>query len=143
MGDPDLADAVISMSYVDDLAIISKQPQKVIDALEKEQEFKLKGTGPITYHLGSDFFCDSEGVLCMAPKKYIDRMSDIYLRLFGTKPKTLYTSPLEKGDHPELDIAVDAFIYVDIITNPGFTCLSGLGRLALHTYIYSPYVFSN
>ena len=37
--------------------------------------------------------------------------------------------------------AVDAFIYVDIITNPGFTCLSGLGRLALHTYIYSPYVF--
>ena len=31
--------------------------------------------------------------------------------------------------------AVDAFIYVDIITNPGFTRLSGLGRLALHMYI--------
>ena len=41
----------------------------------------------------------------MAPKKYIDRMSDIYLRLFGTKPKTLYSSPLENGDHPELDIS--------------------------------------
>ena len=37
--------------------------------------------------------------------------------------------------------AVDAFIYVGLITNPGFTCLSGLGRLALHTYIYSPYFF--
>ena len=37
--------------------------------------------------------------------------------------------------------ALDAFIYVVIITNPSFTRLSGLGRLALHTYIYSPYVF--
>ena len=32
-------------------------------------------------------------------------------------------------------------IYVDIITNPGYKHLSGLGRLALHMYIYSPYVF--
>ena len=30
--------------YVDDFAIISKQPQKVIDALEKEHEFKLLHT---------------------------------------------------------------------------------------------------
>ena len=48
---------------------------------------------------------------------------------------SIVTSQIWGGD------AVDAFIYVDIITNPGFTCLSGLGRLALHTYIYSPYVF--
>ena len=25
-----------------------------------------------------------------------------YERLFGTKPKDVYTSPLEKGDHPEM-----------------------------------------
>ena len=66
---------------MDDLAIISRKPQEIVDALEKDYGFKLKGTGPIAYHLGSDFFCDSEGVLCMAPKKYIDRMSEIYFRL--------------------------------------------------------------
>ena len=26
-----------------------------------------------------------------------------YERMFGSKPKTMYLSPLEKGDHPELD----------------------------------------
>ena len=88
---------------MDDLAIISRKPREIVDALEKDYGFKLKGTGSIMYHLGSDFFRDSEGVLCMAPKKYIDRMSEIYLRLFGTKPRTTFTSPLEKGDHPELD----------------------------------------
>jgi len=30
-------------------------------------------------------------------------MIKLYLCLFGTKPKTIYSSPLEKGDHPELD----------------------------------------
>ena len=29
-------------------------------------------------------------------------MMDSYFQLFGEKPKP-YTSPLEKGDHPELD----------------------------------------
>jgi len=32
-------------------------------------------------------------------------MSDTYFRMFGKKPKQTYTSPLEKGDHPELDIS--------------------------------------
>ena len=30
-------------------------------------------------------------------------MVETYIRLFGEKPKGLYSSPLEKGDHPELD----------------------------------------
>jgi len=30
-------------------------------------------------------------------------MVDTYLRLFGTKPSTEALSPLEKGDHPEID----------------------------------------
>ena len=37
------------------------------------------------------------------PKKYIERMVKTYVRLFGEKLKELYSSPLEKGDHPELD----------------------------------------
>ena len=39
----------------------------------------------------------------MAPRKYIQRMMDTYKRLFGKKPKALYSSPLEKGDHLEMD----------------------------------------
>jgi len=89
--------------YVDDLAIISQNPQEIIDKLKNHYNFKLKGTGPIAYHLGANFERDQEGILCMSPSKYIDRMIESYLRLFGTKPKTIYSSPLEKGDHPELD----------------------------------------
>ena len=39
----------------------------------------------------------------MAPRKYIDKMVTTYERLFGSKPSLKVTSPLEKGDHPELD----------------------------------------
>jgi hypothetical protein len=41
----------------------------------------------------------------MQPRKYIDKMVDGYERMFGEKPKTLAQSPLEKGDHPELDVS--------------------------------------
>ena len=89
--------------YVDDLAIASRDPKAITDALEGKYSFKLKGTGPINYHLGCDFYRDSEGTLCMAPKKYIERMIDTYHQIFGEKPRTVYTSPIERGDHPELD----------------------------------------
>ena len=57
--------------YVDDLLIASKAPQDLIDVLQKEHKFNLKGPGPISFHLGCDFFCDKDGVLCYAPHKYI------------------------------------------------------------------------
>jgi hypothetical protein len=70
-----------------------------------KHKFKLKGTGPstITYHLGCDFFRDSDGVMCMAPNKYIDKMVSKYEQMFGCKPSTKVSSPLEKGDHPKID----------------------------------------
>ena len=36
---------------------------------------------------------------------YIDKMEDTYVRAFGEKPSRRVTSPLEKGDHPELDLS--------------------------------------
>ena len=69
----------------------------------KEYKFKLKGTGPISYHLGCDFVHDEDKVLCIQPRKYIEQMVETYVRMFGEKPKELYSSPLDKGDHPELD----------------------------------------
>jgi hypothetical protein len=89
--------------YVDDLAIAMKEPQVLVDVLEKKHNFKLKGTGPIEFHLGCDFFRDDEGILCMAPRKYIEKMAMGYETMFGEKPSTKIHSPLEKGDHPELD----------------------------------------
>jgi hypothetical protein len=38
----------------------------------------------------------------MAPKKYINKMLDSYQRIFGSKHRQ-YSSPLEHGDHPEID----------------------------------------
>jgi hypothetical protein len=52
--------------YIDDLAIIARF------------KFKLKATGPIKFHLVIDFFCDSNGVMCIAPKKYIEKMMALY-----------------------------------------------------------------
>jgi len=65
--------------------------------------FKLKGTGPIEYHLGMTFRQNEHGLLEITPRRYIDKMVDTYMRLFGTKPSTKPLSPLEKGDHPEID----------------------------------------
>ncbi len=90
--------------YVDDLAIASKCPAGIIRALTEDYKFKLKGTGLIEFHLGCDFFRDEEGVSCFAPRKYIDKLIASYERMFGSKPRTnKITSPLVKGDHPEID----------------------------------------
>ena len=64
--------------YVDDLIIISKNPNRIIDVLQEQHNFKLKGTSPISFHLGCSFFRDEEGVLCSAPWKYIEKMMDNY-----------------------------------------------------------------
>jgi hypothetical protein len=60
--------------YINDLAIDVADPQKFVDVLEKKNKFMLKGTRTIAFHLGCDFFCDDEGILRMAPKKYIEKM---------------------------------------------------------------------
>jgi hypothetical protein len=39
----------------------------------------------------------------MDPKKYIDKMMQAYEQLYGEKPSTKPHSPLQDGDHPELD----------------------------------------
>ena len=89
--------------YVDDLAIVAHDPKEITNILETKYKFKLKGTGPIKYHLGMDVYRDSTGTLCISPKKYIDKMVQSYEQFFGSKPSTKYSSPLEKGDHPEFD----------------------------------------
>jgi hypothetical protein len=80
--------------HVDDLLIAW--------TLEESQKFKLKGVGPLTYHLGCDYFRDKDGTLCSGPRKYIAKIMDQYENIYGCRPEE-YTSSLEKGDHPEID----------------------------------------
>ena len=54
------------------------------------------------HHLGCDFERDPDGTLRQIPRKYITKILDNYEKMFKEKPKEA-SSPLEKGDHPELD----------------------------------------
>ena len=58
--------------------------------------FKLKGTWPINYHLGRDFFHDGMVILYFFPRKYVDKIMDGYYIMLRSKPKTAIISPLEK-----------------------------------------------
>jgi hypothetical protein len=89
--------------YVDDLAIGMKDPEAFLSILIDKYKFKLKGSGPISFHLGCDFERDEDGTLCMVPRQYIEQIEAQYERMFGSKPRMHYTSPLEKNDHPEED----------------------------------------
>jgi hypothetical protein len=74
-------------TYVDDLCLGMLDPKSFTDTLQKKYNFKLKGTGPIDFHLG---------------QSYVDKMIDTYVQLYGEKPKKA-SSPLEQNDHPEMD----------------------------------------
>ena len=43
--------------------MICKDSKLIVDTLTGKYKFKLKGTGPISYHLGCDFVRDKDGVL--------------------------------------------------------------------------------
>jgi hypothetical protein len=79
-----------------------KNPKEFMDVLENKHMFKLKGTGPIAFHLSMDFTRDDDGMLCISPTNYIEKLIKNYEKSFSTKPKE-FAPPLEKGDHLELD----------------------------------------
>jgi hypothetical protein len=90
--------------YVDDLMCIGKNPQQFFDALINKYHFKLKGVGTPTYHLGGDFFRDSDGTLAWGATSYVKKMVMNYEVMFGQKP-TESSSPISEKDHPELDLS--------------------------------------
>ncbi|MEL7079570.1 MAG: reverse transcriptase domain-containing protein, partial [Cyanobacteria bacterium J06582_2] len=88
--------------YVDDLYAIMKEPQLFFDELTTKYKYKLKGVGKPTYHLGGDFFRDPDGTFAWGCETYIKKIVSNYKTMFGEDPKE-YKTPLESGDHPELD----------------------------------------
>ena len=90
--------------YVDDIMVMSKDPQAFMDDLQKT--FKMKGVGPPDYHLGGNFKRLSNGKLSWGSKTYIKKILDQYQRLFpqeNFKKKT--KTPLTPKYHPELDVS--------------------------------------
>jgi hypothetical protein len=68
-------------------------PKSITDTLTNKYKYKLKGVGPIDYHLGGNFACEQDGALRYGPQKYIDKLIDAYTAMYGESPKQ-YTSPL-------------------------------------------------
>ena len=89
--------------YVDDLCIAALDPKEINNILKAKYNLKVKGGGPLTYHLGAEYFQDPDGTMVSQPKKYIEKLKETYVRLFNTEPSKGLKTPLEKNDHPKLD----------------------------------------
>ena len=86
--------------YVDDLCIAAQNPKEIFNILKSKYKLKVKGDGPLIYHLGADYYQDP---VVSQPKKYIEKLKETHVRLFNTEPSKGLKTPLEKNDHPELD----------------------------------------
>ena len=126
--------------YVDDLLIACDCASDFIHTLKKKHNLKIKGEGPLKYHLGCDYHKDPDGTLVAQPKKYISKILDSFHQMFPGESLPQVKSPLDKNDHPELDnseLASD-----DLITK--FMCMVGqlqwavtLGRYDILAHVMS------
>ena len=62
--------------YVDDLCIAAESPSAIIQIFKSKYHLKVKGDGKLTYHLGADYFEDTDGTFVSQHKKYIDMLPD-------------------------------------------------------------------
>ena len=70
-------------TYIDDLCIIMENPEEFLEQLLlATYKFKLKRSGEVDFNLGCGFERDSDGVLCMNPSRYVDKMEDVYKQYF-------------------------------------------------------------
>ena len=88
--------------YVDDLLIASEEAHKIIQDFKEKFKIKIRGDGPLEYHLGCDYKLDKDGTLVAQHTKYINNIrftkDDVPNENFINAK-----SPLEKNYHPELD----------------------------------------
>ena len=123
--------------YVDDLAICMKDPKAFCDTLKEKYKLKLKGVGPINYHLGCGYTRDEDGTLVADPRKYVEKILESYEKTFGEKPKKSKT-PLVGGDHPESDTSdfcnQDQIKQYQTIVGQ-LIWLSGLGRFDIAVHV--------
>jgi hypothetical protein len=73
-------------TYVDDLCLRTLDPKSFTDTLQKKYNFKLKGTGPIYFHLGQSFSWNDDGEMEISAKCYVDKM----FNFMGRNPGKLH-----------------------------------------------------
>ena len=88
--------------YVDDLCIAAQDHREINSILKSKYILKVKGDGPLTYHLGADSYQDTNGIIVSQPKKYIEQLKETF-EFFITELSKGIKTPLEKNDHPEFD----------------------------------------
>jgi hypothetical protein len=59
---------------LNDLCLGMLDPKSFMDTLQKKYNFKLKGTGPIDFHLGQSFSRNDDGEMEISAKRYVDKM---------------------------------------------------------------------
>ena len=68
--------------YVDDLLITSVEAQKIIQDLKEKFKLKIKGDGPLEYHLGCDYKLDKDVTLVAQTTKTSTRYKNHTRRCF-------------------------------------------------------------
>ena len=66
--------------YVDDLCIAAQE--ELVSILKSKYQLKIKADGPLTYHLGADYFHDPDGTMVCQPKNYIEKLKETYKKCF-------------------------------------------------------------
>ena len=69
------------------LQIAAKDPQAFCNELKKKYNLKLKGVGPLEYHLGCTYKKDPDGTLAADPRRYVNKILESYERMFNEKTK--------------------------------------------------------
>ena len=117
--------------YVDDLAIPAINAKKFVNDLCNKNRFKIKGDGPLDYHLGMQSQIQTS-------EKYVNKIIKNYEKKFGEPPKE-YSSPLCKNDHLEIDETLELTdekqiqLYMFLIGE--LQWLVTIGRLDIHTAV--------
>ena len=57
--------------YVDDLCLAAENAKKLISILKSNYHLKVKGDGPLTYHLGADYFNGPGRTMIVNPRNIL------------------------------------------------------------------------
>ena len=60
-----------------------KDPKSFCDTVKEKYKLKLKGVGPINYHLGCGYTRDEDGTLVADPRKYAEKILESYEKPLG------------------------------------------------------------
>ena len=89
--------------YVDDIIVFSKKPEIIIEQLKNKFNYELKGVGEPEYYNGADVTRNTiSGSWEFSAKTYLKNVCEKIEKLLDIKLKN-YGSPMEVGDHPEID----------------------------------------